>query len=170
MTARGNDRGKQRATDLATREDRILPVGDRTYPIAAVICPVYADPDESTWNRALGTRGGKYPSYIIPCENGLLVEMQNEADDWHITLMARACYLARESSGERLWMPWPVHLVRGMLIPYLQVPGCRIPGTFYWTHATSEWACEHIDRLSRLPFSQPHGPLVELRDRSTVVE
>lgn len=130
-------------------------IAGRRFPAVTVICPNYEGEDRTERDRALAAGGGDQSVYI-PAENGLLLRVEEaENEKYHgigMDLHARTCE-AVWSVDEYVYLPWSVGLVDGALVH----------GTSnFWSWAEPDWVVETIDRLSRKPFTQPDGPLMDL--------
>lgn len=130
-------------------------IAGRRFPAVALICPLADDHEESEADRALGSGGGDQSVYI-PAENGLLFQVQEQRNERYHGIdlypSARTCEQVH-SNDEWLWLPWSVAVIKGRLVA---------GKSNVWCWAEAEWVVETIVRLSRLPFTQPEGPPVQL--------
>jgi hypothetical protein len=138
--------------------------GGRRFPAVCVICPPIEGQPDSEWDRMLGGRGSPtvgrakgvvHHQVMIPCENGILVAVEavNDREGFSVHLYSRASQLT--SSNDILWLPYTVSLLDGGL-------AASWAGVWWWRDAEPEWTVELIDRVSRMPFTQPPGPQVRL--------
>lgn len=162
-------------------------IGGRRFPAAVAVCPVHESrPDESECDRTLGDGSAPVMMYgewrpavdgvVIPAENGVLVHVEAQVPGRTLRagqspgnlatqLWARACYEANplnEVDGP-LWLPYSLHLVQACLVPDGGRGYRSPPGPWCWDDAEPDWLAEFIDRVSRLPFTQPPGPELTLR-------
>lgn len=150
-----------------------LELDGRRFPTVALICPQVEgqEPPDSEEDRSLGLTACDTVRFI-PAENGLLIEVEpmgaTRPGLFVVHLRARSCYEYPDSDGTRLWLPQLVSLVDGRLVagPELSPMVRYREGRDWWGSAEPDWICEHIDRMARLPFTQPPGPEVELVSRS----
>lgn len=131
-------------------------IAGRSFPVAMLICP----PDErqtTDKDRSLGGGSPNDLSRYVLAENGVLFMVEPDSDStWTLALFARTCILTLEvDKDDDLWLPHAVILREGEL-------SALGSGTYMWSHCEPEWVVETIDRLSRMPFTQPAGPVVRL--------
>jgi hypothetical protein len=145
-------------------------IDDRHFPAVAVICPpLEGDPDPGTdEDRMLGGHGGPgitntvSDQVYIPCENGVFVAVEDFENQpgYVITLHSRAC-LQQPWDNSRIWIPYSVSIVDGRLVATSDLLSLS-RAAWRWEGAEPEWTVELIDRVSRMPFTQPPGPEVRL--------
>jgi hypothetical protein len=155
-------------TDTST-----VTIADRRFPAVCVVCPNAEGQDDSEAERLLGgeaipvagpARGRRSYQALIPCENGVLVAVEWEADTpdvYRIMLEARTCALSTLDTGGPLWLPHTVGVKNGRLVALPPGP-YRDDVAWYWINAEPEWTVEHIDRITTMAFTQPPGPSVRL--------
>lgn len=102
----------------------------------------------------LGGAGRFSYEVFIPTESGFLIgiEVDHKSNNTFVRLMARTC-IEFFDQWEPMWLPYSLGMVNGRLIwdRYSD-----------WRNCEEWWIVEHIDRLSRLPYDEPPGPLCEL--------
>lgn len=144
-------------------------ISGRRFPACCVICPLAPGQTDSEWDRMLGGRGAPtvgrakgviHHQVMIPCENGILVavEAASDQDGLSVHLYSRASQLT--TSNDILWLPYTVSLVDGRL-------AASFAGVWWWRDAEPEWVVEFIDWVSRMPFTQPPGPEMQIIDLAT---
>ena len=146
----------------------------RRFPATNAICPPTGPDDPDTeLDRILAGHGGPGTvgasisfEVLIPAENGVLVAV--ELDDkygYKMTLHSRTCRPEPWDDTE-IMIPYFVSIVGSELV--VNQPRTRrgpfVPpvGVWRWDNADPEWIVEFIDRISRMPFTQPPGPEVRL--------
>lgn len=123
-------------------------IAGRWFPACVLVCPPDDGKANDDWDRTLGT-----PWVYIPLESGALVCCQpTERSGLECSLVARSCRLS-VSPADSCWLPHQLRLDGRRLVP----------GWQWWTGCEPAWLVEHIDRVSTFAYSQPPGPLVELR-------
>lgn len=151
-----------------------LHLAGRRFPVVGLIYPsdgeTYCGHDyghgphegpreRSRYQRSIGDdRNGWY----IPCENGLLILVENEwfrSGRWalSVALYSRHCSLMVDSCGCSMCLPASMLTLDGRIGP--SAFGLR---GHYWSDADPEWAVELIDRVSVMPVDEPDGPIVEI--------
>jgi hypothetical protein len=150
-------------------------IAGKRLPAACFVCPQFEGQTDSEVERLIGGRAApdKRPptwTFVIPCENGVLIQIEwQEGCDTieEITLDARTCDEWHGDPEGPLWLPHTVEVMAGRLVacpprrprgPVTTIPGA----TFYWRDAEQEWAVEHIERISAMEFPLPDGPAVRL--------
>jgi len=143
-------------------------IGDRRFPAVALLCPPAPEQPEPAKERVLGEPvRAKYPCVYVPCENGVLIQLQKEDKGVTVMLDARTCELdewrvAGPNAGpDKLWLPQPVCILAGKVGKWLDRRGL-LAGPWHWDSADEWWVVEHIDRVSVMPYTEPEGPPVRL--------
>jgi hypothetical protein len=136
-------------------------LGDRRFPAVALVCPQDdVDAPRSAWDRSLGAPG-PLPSVFIPGENGILVEIEEFEAGLSVSLYARTCERVETPQGEWTWLPQDISIVGNRLDVFLDRRGL-IQGPHRWEGCDEWWVAEHLDRVTRMPYTEPDGPRVEL--------
>ena len=144
------------------------------FPAAIAVCPPMGPDDtDSERDRMMAGHGGPGVlgsiSYevLIPCENGVLVSVEQDQKlfSYKVTLHSRACHPEPWDDAE-IMIPYFVSICDGELIAnarHNRRGGVTLPsGVWRWDEAEPEWIAELIDRVGRMPFTQPAGPQVRL--------
>lgn len=144
-------------------------IAGRRFPAVAAICPPVDDDDPGTdRDRMLGGHGGPGTTNMpvsdqvyIPCENGAFVAIEavDGKPGYAITLHSRACQQTPWDDSH-IWVPYFVGIDRAELIVQERLLDLTCP--WRWEGAEPEWTVELIDRVNRMPFTQPPGPEVRL--------
>ena len=145
-------------------------IAGRTFPTVGLVCPPdEIDPDRPDKDRSLGT-GNDWLSYI-PAENGVIFVVEKETapaappNTLRLSLLCAVCEQSYDPEGY-MWLPKSVSLIDGQLLPTVTYEGrLGVRAVSDWHHAEPEWVAETIDRLSRLPFTEPDGPRCRLVPR-----
>lgn len=151
-------------------ETSTVVIGGRRFPAIYIICPPGgADDPGSDYERMLGGTSGPgimdlavRHQVLIPCENGVLVAVEDYGDDkpgYEVSLLARTCQ-QQPWDDTFLWMPYFVVIDHGRLAAVINWQRSRLHLPWRWEDAEAEWLTELIDRVSRMPFTQPEGPAV----------
>jgi hypothetical protein len=146
-------------------------LGGRHFPAVGLLCPPVEGHEEPPDQRLLGgpsiqpnpAQLGPRVEVYVPAENGVLIELsQYEVRRGGLTLSihlyARTCTLIE--SQNPLWLPQRLSVFGGRIAR--ETDNFLHSGWWAWDNAEPEWACEHIDRLSKMAYDQPDGPQVEL--------
>lgn len=163
--------------DFDLPSSTVLIAGTR-FPVVVPICPATDHkPDESEQDRALFDA-----TAYIPAENGLIFEV----DPWDrldarptslltMGIVARACnryYSGEDPDDPWIWLPHRIGILNGDFVSLDEGDGRRrrqllTDAAWDWRRADPEWVVEMIQRLSRKPFAQPAGPLMQFVRRGT---
>lgn len=147
----------------------------RRFPAANAVCPPLGPDDtDSDRDRMLAGHGGPgimgtATSYevLIPCENGVLVSVEQYSDKvgYKVSLHSRACH-HEPWDDQQILIPYFVSITYGELVAHANrnSRGAVIAptGVWRWDDAEPEWIVELIDRINKMPFTQPQGPQVRL--------
>jgi len=142
--------------------DRVQ-VGDRWFPVVALVCPQDEGPERSAHDRSLGVKSD--PIMYVPAENGVIFALEHDTSKvarpgtWRMDMLCAACERSYEPDGGWMWLPISVSIDGN---GDLAVGGVRWS---WWIDADADWVVETIDRLSRKPFTIPDGPRVEFAPR-----
>lgn len=134
-------------------------LADRRFPACCAVCPPYGDDPSSPRSRLLGGVARRSQQYFVPCENGVLVTVEEHdgaGGHYELGLLARTCTLNDRDPDGPLWLPHFVGLLGGALVSGVA------RSTWYWSGAEPDWTCELVDRVAGLAFAEPDGPRVEL--------
>ena len=145
-------------------------IDGRRFPTCCLICPPDdSDDPGSDRDRMLGGPGGpgitNTMSYqaIIPCENGVLLAIE-EFDDqpgYTVTLHARTCQETPWDDAH-IWVPHIVAIDGGKLVAATDPNKHLLRSPWRWEGAEADWTAELVDRVNRMPFTQPPGPEMRL--------
>ena len=154
-------------------------IADRRFPAVAVVCPPVAGSDDpgTDQDRTLGGHGGPgvtntvSDQVMIPCENGVLVGVEDFEDQpgYVVTLHARACQ-QQPWDDTHIWVPYFVAIAGGTLVAANNGIHDMLDAPWRWDGAEPEWTVELIDRVNRMPFTQPSGPEARLIPLSEVYD
>lgn len=136
-------------------------IAGRIFPAVGLICPTVDGLDASPLDRLLGDTadwGDKAEPYaFVPCENGILIELTQDAGDgtYEVQLVAHQCVY--HDFGGPQWTPRTMEVDGDRIVLF----NGRSKAPWLWEHAEPDWLADHIDRMSRKTVIIPAGPRVQ---------